>query len=76
MAKGYQGTGQQVKLTVQPRQPLPGILDFGLAGVGVLLLEPNLTSHLDTNYHPERWDKAKSVPRVLIKPAKQKRSFS
>jgi hypothetical protein len=30
-----------------------------------------LTSHLDTNYHPERWDKARSVPRMLIKQTRQ-----
>jgi len=28
---------------LQPRQPLPGILDFGQAGVGVFLLKFNTT---------------------------------
>jgi hypothetical protein len=27
--------GKQVNLLVQPRQPIPGVLDFGQAGVGV-----------------------------------------
>jgi len=35
---------EQVNLLVQPRQPLPGILDFGLAGVGVLTPQSAPTS--------------------------------
>jgi hypothetical protein len=39
-----------------------GILDFGNAGVGVFLLELNLTSHLLAIYHPQRWGEAKLAP--------------
>jgi hypothetical protein len=46
----------------QPNQPLPGILDFGLARVGIFLRELNLTSHLFEIYHSQRSGEATSVP--------------
>jgi hypothetical protein len=42
----------------QRRKPLPGLFDFGQAGVGIILLKPNLTSHLVAIYPPQRGDEA------------------
>jgi hypothetical protein len=59
LAKGYQGTGEQVNLLLQPRQPLPGILDFGQPGVSDLLSKLNLTFHLFVIYPPPQRDEPK-----------------
>lgn len=65
----------QKSLTLQPSQPLPGILEFGQAGVGIFLFELNLTYHLFAIYHPQPRDEAKLEPGMLLKSAQQKRGF-
>jgi hypothetical protein len=50
-------TGKKYSLCF--RQPLPSILGFEQTGIGIILHELSLTSHLFSIYHPQRWDKPK-----------------
>jgi len=60
---------------LQLLQPLPGIFDFGVAGVGVFPLAPNLTSNLGMFYHLQRWDEAKLARKRLSSQRSRKADY-